>query len=58
MSAISRRLDKRLLQHEIDVHKLFLLTSHHVSPPHSSDNVDSYIADLATQAESLHFQVW
>ncbi|GAB4813076.1 hypothetical protein N2152v2_000122 [Parachlorella kessleri] len=53
--AILQRLDKRKLQHELDTHRLFLLTSYHAQQG-SLEDADDVATQLAAQAEKLGFE--
>ena len=49
-----KRLDSRRLQHELDTHRLFLLTEHHAR---ESTGSSANIAQITTEAERLSFEV-
>lgn len=51
--AIFNRLDKRKLQNELDTHKLYLVTSHFDRLKAGRVFGDSYVQDLAAEAQKL-----
>ncbi|KAK9812844.1 hypothetical protein WJX72_004622 [[Myrmecia] bisecta] len=56
LRAIGNRLDKRQLQHELDIHRLFLVTSHFTRRAAGKHGGADLAAELAAEADVMGFQ--
>uniref|UniRef100_A0A1D1ZP11 SET domain-containing protein n=1 Tax=Auxenochlorella protothecoides TaxID=3075 RepID=A0A1D1ZP11_AUXPR len=56
VTAISRRLDNRKLQLELDTQRLFLLTTHYRSPDLQGASPEAYAEELARRGTALAFE--